>query len=153
MQNIEIGELCRRIVASTPDAMIVADRDGVVRLWNGGAEALFGFDAAEAVGQSLDLIIPERLQPRHWEGFHRVMETGVTKYGREMLSVPAVRKDGARISLEFSVALLRDDAGELQGITAILRDVTARFERDRELRQRLTALEAQLAQLDAPGRE
>lgn len=146
MQHSEMDDLCQRIVAATPDAVIFADREGVMRLWNAGAEVLFGFSAEEAVGQSLDLIIPERLQVRHWEGYHRVMATGVTKYGREMLSVPAVHRDGSRLSLEFSVALLRDDAGELMGIVAVLRDATARFERDRELRRRLTALEAQLAQ-------
>ena len=153
MQDIDAAELCRRIVAATPDAVIFADRDGIMRLWNDGAEAMFGYSAGEAIGESLDLIIPERLQGRHWEGYHRVMETGVTKYGRELLSVPAVRKDGARLSLEFSVALLRDDAGELVGIVAVLRDITARFERDRELRQRLTALEAQLSRTGAPAAE
>jgi len=153
MRDIDASELCRKIVEATPDAVIFADREGVMRLWNGGATALFGYSADEAIGQSLDLIIPERLQGRHWEGYHRVMATGVTKYGRELLSVPAVRRDGERLSLEFSVALLRDDTGELLGIVAVLRDVTARFERDRELRRRLTALEAELAQTRASADE
>ena len=136
-------DLCRRIVEATPDAVIFADREGTIRLWNAGAEAMFGYAAAQAIGQSLDLIVPERQRSRHWEGFRRVMETGVTRYGRELLAVPAVRSDGTRISLEFSVALLRDAAGELTGISAILRDVTERWERERDLRRRLTEAEAQ----------
>jgi PAS domain S-box-containing protein len=136
------AELCRRIVAATPDAVIFADRAGVIRLWNAGAEALFGYTAAEAVGQTLDLIVPPNLRARHWEGYRRVMETGVTRYGRELLAVPALHKDGRRISLEFSVALLRDEGNELAGITAILRDVTARWERERTLQRRVAELEA-----------
>jgi PAS domain S-box-containing protein len=134
-------ELCRAIVASTPDAVIVGNRDGMITLWNGGAERIFGFSAAEAVGQSLDLIVPERLRQRHWEGYRRVMETGRTRYGTELLAVPAVRKDGERLSIEFTVALLRSADGALTGIAAIVRDVTARWQRERELRQRLAALE------------
>jgi PAS domain S-box-containing protein len=135
------AELCRAIVASTPDAVIVANRDGMITLWNGGAERIFGFSAAEAVGQSLDLIVPERLRQRHWEGYRRVMETGRTRYGTEVLAVPAVRKDGERLSIEFTVALLWSADGALTGIAAIVRDVTARWQRERELRQRLAALE------------
>ena len=139
------GDLYRRIVESAPDAVIVADRDGAIRLWNAGAEALFGYTADEALGRSLDLIIPERQRQRHWDGYHRVIATGETRYGAgEMLAVPGVRKDGARISLEFSIAMLRDQVGSLTGIAAILRDVSERFERDRTLRRRLAELEAQL---------
>jgi PAS domain S-box-containing protein len=134
-------EFYRAIVASTPDAVIVGNRDGMITLWNGGAERIFGFSAAEAVGQSLDLIVPERLRQRHWEGYRRVMETGRTRYGTELLAVPAVRKDGERLSIEFTVALLRSADGALTGIAAIVRDVTARWQRERELRQRLAALE------------
>ena len=132
--------LYRQIVESTPEAIVVADPRGVIRLWNGGAEQIFGYPAAEALGQTLDLIIPERLRQRHWDGYHRVMATGETRYGRELLAVPAVRKDGARISLEFTVAILRDEAGRPTGIAAVIRDVTARWERERELRARLAAL-------------
>lgn len=132
------------------DAIILADRDGVIRVWNAGAEVMFGHSAEEAIGRTLDLIIPERLRPRHWEGYTRVMQTGVTRYGRELLAVPGVRKDGARISLEFSITILKDDAGAISGIAAILRDVTTRFEQDRALRQRLAGLEAQIKNAELP---
>src|SRR5512135_477773 len=113
--------VAQQIIATTPDAVIFADRDGVVRLWNSGAENMFGYSAAEALGQTLDLIIPERLRARHWDGYRRVIETGVSRYsGSELLAVPAVRKDGSRLSLEFSIALLRDAAGTVLGAAAIL---------------------------------
>ena len=134
--------LCQQIVEGTQEAIIFADRDGKIRLWNAGAEALFGYQAEEAMGQGLDLIIPERLRGRHWEGYHKVMGTGVTRYGKELLAVPAVRKDGTRISLEFSVVLLRDEAGEPLGIAALIRDVTARWQQEKALKERLAALEA-----------
>lgn len=134
---------CRAIVDSVPDAIIFADSEGIIRLWNGGAESLFGFTAKEALGKSLDIIIPENLRGRHWEGYHRVMATGETKYGKDMLSVPGVRKDGTRVSLEFSVAMLHDTGGQLLGIAAVLRDVTERWKREKELKERLAALEAE----------
>jgi len=143
------AQLCQQLVAEAPDAIIFADRAGVIRLWNRGAEALFGYTAAEAVGQTLDLIIPERLRARHWEGYHRVMATGVTRYGRELLAVPAVHKDGRRISLEFTVTLLRDETGAPLGAAAIIRDVTARWEHEKALRARLAALESQGRATDA----
>jgi PAS domain S-box-containing protein len=136
----------RQIIESTQEAVIFADREGRIRLWNGGAERIFGWTAAEAVGQSLDLIIPEKLRGRHWDGWKHVMETGVTRYASDLLAVPAMRKDGARISLEFTVALIRDAAGAIAGIAAVLRDVTERFNRDKELRARLAELEAQRPQ-------
>ncbi len=134
--------LCRRIVEEAPDAIIFADRDGIIRLWNSGAEAMFGYEAEEAVGQSLNLIIPERQRQRHWDGYCQVMVTGVTRYGRELLAVPALRKDGARISLEFSIALVRNEAGAILGAATILRDVTARWQQEKAMRERLAALGA-----------
>jgi PAS domain S-box-containing protein len=140
--HLEASEgLCRAIVESTPDAVIVANPDGVVSFWNGGAERIFGFSANEAVGRSLDLIVPERLRQRHWEGYRRVMETGQTRYGTGLLAVPAMRKDGEPLSIEFTVALLRNADGELTGIAAIVRDVTARWQREQELRKHLATLE------------
>ena len=136
--------LCQQIVENSQDAIIVADREGIIRLWNAGAAAVFGFQAEEALGQSLDLIIPESLRERHWAGYRRTMGTGTSRYGREVLAVPALRKDGTRISLEFTIVMLRDTAGDVLGAAAIIRDVTARWQRDRAMRERLTALEARL---------
>ena len=143
MESVE--RLCREIVEQAPDGVIVADRDGVIRLWNRGAELIFGYRAEEALGRTLDLIIPERLRQRHWDGYRRVMESGQTRYsGRELLAVPALRQDGARISLEFSIVLLEGPDGEPSGTAAIIRDVTARWERDQALRERLAALESRV---------
>ena len=140
--------LCQRVVEDSQMAIIFADRDGVIHFWNSGAEAMFGYPAAEAMGQTLDLIVPERQRSRHWEGYHKVMATGVTKYGRELLAVPALTKDGRRISIEFSIVLLRAPTGELIGAAAIMQDVTTRWQQQKELRGRLSALEAKLPQVD-----
>lgn len=138
--------LSRRIVESTGDAVLYAGRDGRIRYWNGGAEAIFGWTAAEAVGQSMDLIIPDRLRARHWAGWEKSMATGATRYsGQDLLAVPAQRKDGKPLSIEFTIQLIRDDAGELVGAGAVVRDVTVRWNQDRDLRRRLKELEAQLA--------
>lgn len=134
--------LYQHIVEDTSDAIIFADREGAIRFWNSGAEEMFGFTKEEALGESLDIIIPERLRERHWEGYCRVAETGVTIYGKELLSVPGIRKDGSRISLEFSIAMLRDEKGNVQGFSTILRDVTKSWEEKRALKERLAALEA-----------
>lgn len=143
METSSPGWLFRRIVEEIPEAVIFADRQGAVRLWNRGAETMFGYSADEALGQSLDLIIPERFRARHWDGYRQVMATGVTSYGERLLAVPAMRKDGQRISIEFSIALLNNERGEVTGAAAIVRDVTARWQSERELRGRLAALEAQ----------
>ena len=134
--------LYRRIVENSSVAILFADREGKIRLWNAGAEAMFGFTAGEALGQSLDLIIPERQRARHWEGWEKVMATGVTRYGHDALAVPAMRKDGSRISIEFNILLLRTDAGEILGAAALIQDVTARWLREKETKARLAALEA-----------
>jgi PAS domain S-box-containing protein len=137
--------LCREVLEKARDAVIVADRHGLVKFWNTGAKRIFGYSREEALGQRLDLIIPERLRERHWEGYRKVMATGVTKYGEEVLAVPALRRDGGRISIEFTILLVRDGAGELVGTAAFIRDVTARWEKERELKKRLAELEAQLS--------
>ncbi len=134
--------LYKHIVEDTPDAIIYADKEGIIRLWNGGAEAVFGFSKEEAIGQSLDIIVPERLRERHWEGYNRVIETGHTIYGTELLAVPGLRKDGSRISIEFSIAMLKDEDGAVQGFSAILRDVTKAWEEKKALKERVAALEA-----------
>ena len=125
-----------------PSGIVVADKDGIMYFWNPGAERIFGYASAEAVGQSLDIIIPERLRQRHWDGYSRVMRGGRSRYeSGDVLAVPAMHKDGSRRSIEFTVALVRDDSERLIGIAALLRDVTERFEQDRRLRARLQALE------------
>jgi PAS domain S-box-containing protein len=144
-ETVEPGLLYQRIVDDSPIAILFADREGKIRFWNSGAELLFGYQAHEAVGQSLDLIVPEKQRARHWEGWTRVMATGVTKYGRDPLAVPAMRKDGTRISIEFNVILIRSAGGELQGVAAMIQDVTARWQQQKELRARLAALEAKPA--------
>lgn len=136
--------LFEQIVNNTGDAIIFADRDGVIRLWNSGAEAIFGYHADEALGRTLDLIIPERYRERHWTGYRRVLATGVTRYGRELLAVPSQRKDGTPISLEFSLALMADGHGGYLGAAAIIRDVTERWRRERESKERLSQLETLL---------
>ncbi len=135
--------LAARIVAGSPDAILFADREGKIRLWNAGAEAVFGWRADEVLGRSMDLIIPERLRARHWSGWDKVMETGVTRYGSgQLLAVPALRKDGASISIEFSIQLLRDQAGAILGPVAVVRDVTERWKREKELHRELKELKA-----------
>ena len=133
------AQLFRRIVQEMPEAVILADATGVIQLWNSGAETMFGYSAGEVVGQTLDQIIPERLRSRHWEGYHKVMATGVTRYGRELLATPAIRKDGQRISIEFSITLLKEDGGKVLGAAAVVRDVTARWEREKAQRQSASA--------------
>ncbi len=135
------NELAARIVAGAADAIVFTDREGVIRLWSGGAERIFGWTAADAIGKSMDLIIPERLRPRHWQNWGRVMETGVTRYATDVLAVPALRKDGAPLSIEFTIQLVRDGSGAILGPAAIIRDVTARFAREKELRLKVKELE------------
>jgi PAS domain S-box-containing protein len=136
----------QQIVDGAGDAIVFADAAGTIRLWNAAAERMFGYPAAEAVGASLDLIVPEKHRPRHWEGYARVMRTGQTKYGGELLAVPAVRRDGSRISIEFTVTLVRDGDGGVQGIAALIRDVTARRNADTKLRKRVQELEQRSAE-------
>lgn len=123
--------LFQRIVEDMAEAVVVSNRNGEIMFWNPAAEAMFGHSAADAIGQSLDLIIPERFRARHWAGYRAVMSSGVARYGQQLLAVPAMRKDGRRISIEFSIVLVRDPSGELIGAAAIIRDVTARWERER----------------------
>jgi PAS domain S-box-containing protein len=124
------------VLASMPDAVVYSDSDGKIQYWNKGAERIFGFAAAEAIGQTLDIIIPESLRQRHWDGYHATMRTGVTRYGGgDLLAVPAIRKDGSRISTEFIIVPFKDESGQMLGIAAIMRDVTKRFEEMRALRK------------------
>lgn len=135
--------LYREIVENARDAVVYADREGLIRLWNTGAEHMFDYSKSEALEQSLDLIIPEPLRKRHWEGYRRVMGEGRSRYASELLAVPAVKKDGTRISVEFTLVPVHDRNGWLGGIAAIIRDVTERWNREKETRQRLAQLEGQ----------
>jgi PAS domain S-box-containing protein len=134
----DLEHFADRLVAGMSDAIVYADATGVIRLWNRGATRIFGFTESEALGGSLDIIIPEGLRQRHWHGYHLTMQTGQSRYSDgQILAVPAVRKDGARISVEFTIVPFTGDAGRIIGIAAILRDVTARFEETRALRKEL----------------
>jgi len=136
---IDIERFALTLVREAPDAIIYADSQGVIRFWNRGAERVFGFAVGEALGRSLDIIIPGRLRARHWAGYTATMRSGVTRYGAgEILAVPATHKDGRRISVEFTVLPFRDEAGRMIGIAAILRDVTTRFEEMRALRAQVS---------------
>jgi PAS domain S-box-containing protein len=136
--EFDFDRFCRILAREAPDAVIYADGEGLIRFWNAGAERIFGFSEADAAGKSLDIIIPENLRSRHWAGFDETMRTGKTRYGAgDILAVPALRKDGTRISIEFTVLPFHDEAGRMVGIGAILRDVTKRFEEVKALRRRL----------------
>jgi PAS domain S-box-containing protein len=133
--------LATAVVKESAEAIVVTDPAGIIRLWNGGAARMFGYTADEAMGQSLDVIIPEKLRERHWKGYFQTMATGHTRYGDKLLSVPATHRDGQRLSIEFSVALLRDDTDQIVGISAIMREVTERRNAEKALRAKIAELE------------
>lgn len=120
------------LVEQLPAAVIVADREGRITLWNRASEALFGFSAREAIGQSLDLIVPERLRESHWSGFERSLASGSTKYAGQVMTTRATHKDGRRLYVEFSFGILEDDGGAVTGVVAVGRDGTERFLAQRE---------------------
>ena len=127
--NPGIDQFCRTLVHEAPDAIVYADVGGMIRFWNRGAERIFGFSASEVLGKSLDMIIPESMRKRHWDAYLETTRTGNTRYGAgEVLAVPALRKDGARVPIEFSILPFRDREGRMLGVAAILRGVTERFE-------------------------
>ena len=136
---------CQELVAAIGDAVIASDAQGAIVLWNPGAERMFGYSEAEALGQSLDIIIPERLRGRHWEGYDKSMATGTSRYGHDLLRVPATHKDGRAMSIAFTVAMLFGADGKVNAIVAVIRDETQRFQDDRTLRKRLAEAEAKLA--------
>lgn len=126
------------LLATKSDAIVATDRDGLITFWNPGAVRIFGYSTAEAVGQSLDIIIPENLRARHWAGYQEVMVTGQSRYGEgDTLSVPAMTKFGNRISVDFTIAMLHDEQQNPNGMVALLRDVTHRFEEIRSLKRKL----------------
>jgi PAS domain S-box-containing protein len=132
----DLDQICRQLVTQAADAIVYADDLGLIRLWNAGAERIFGYGEAEALGQSLDIIIPENQRKRHWDGFGQTLATGITRYGVDsLLSVPAIRKDGSRVSVEFTILPFHGEAGKIVGMAAIMRDVTIRFEELKALRK------------------
>ena len=136
--------LFQAIVEQAPDAIIVAGRDGAIKVWNRGAETIFGYAAAEVLGKSLDVIIPERLRAAHWEGFHRAIDTGRTKHGNRVLTTRSIHKNGSKLYVDLSFGLLRDEAGAVTGAMAVGRDGTARYLSDGALRARVAELEAKI---------
>lgn len=138
------------LVEVISDAVIASDADGVITLWNPAASRIFGFTEVEALGQSLDLIIPEPQRKRHWDGYHKTMQTGQTRYATDVLRVPAIHKQGHRLSIAFTVALLYSVEKTVTGIVAVVRDETTRFNEERSLRKRLAELEAGTLQTGEP---
>ena len=141
----------KALVTAISDAVMVCDASGLITLWNPACERMFGFSEGEALGQSLDMIIPQRQQQRHWDGYHQTMKTGVTKYGHDLLKVPAAHKDGRSLSIAFTVSLLHAPDGSVSGIAAVVRDETARFKEERELRKRLNEAETRRAEPPTPA--
>ena len=134
----------RQLVAAVGDAVIAADAGGAITLWNPAATRLFGYDESEALGKSLDIITPQRHQQRHWDGYYKTMETGKTKYGNDLLKVPATHKDGRTLSIAFTVAILLGEDNKVASIVAVIRDETVRFAEERGLKKRIMELETQL---------
>ena len=137
----------KQLVEAVGDAIVASDASGAITLWNPAAQRMFGFTETEALGQSLDIIIPQRQQQRHWDGYQKTMATGQTKYGNDVLRVPAVHKDGHTMSIAFTVALLPAPDGKVGAIVAVIRDESKRFAEDRVLRKRLMELETQVANI------
>ncbi len=137
----------REIVENSQDAIVLTNADGVIQIWNLGANKMFGYSPEEAVGQTLDIIIPDRFRDSHWDGFNNTMATGHSKYEEDMLSVPAIKKDGSRISIEFTIVMSKDDQGIPTGISAIIRDVSERRQQDKQMKDRVAELEERLKEL------
>ena len=137
----------QKIISAAGDAIVVCDVTGLITLWNPASERMFGHTEAQALGQSLDIIIPERQRARHWDGFNKTAASGITKYGDTLLKVPALHSDGRTLSIAFSISLLKGegpDAEKVVGMLSIIRDETARFGEERSLKKRLAELESQV---------
>jgi PAS domain S-box-containing protein len=137
---IPLSVLADAVLHTNSDAIVASDKDGIIQFWNPAAERIFGYTSVDAIGKSLDIIIPERLRARHWQGYRQVMATGESRYGQgDVLAVPGIRKDGTGVSLEFTIVPVRDETSQMSGMVAIMRDVTVRFEEMRALRQKIAA--------------
>ncbi len=134
-------KLSQQIIENAPDAILFADSKGLIQHWNHGAERIFGYTASEAIGQSLDIIIPKNLRGRHWEGYYKVMASGESRYGTDLLSVPASHRDGQRLSVDFSIVMLKNEQGKVTGIASLMRDMTTQRQKEKELRERIAELE------------
>jgi len=133
------------ILRSMPEALIFCDLEGIIRVWNGGAEKVFGWSAAEAVGQSLDLIIPERMRKAHWDGFNQALARGGVKPGRTSMITRSLHKSEEFIYVDMSFEMVRDEAGQMLGSLAVARDATKRFNDEKALRKQLAELSAKPA--------
>ena len=145
--SLPLAELCKRIVDASSEAVIFADREGRIRLWNRGAELVFGHAAADVLGERLDIIIPERLRRAHWDAFDRSIETGRTKHTDRVLTTRSVHKNGSRLYVDLSFGLVKDANGFVLGAFAIGRDCTRRYLAEADAKAHAAALEARLAQL------
>ena len=139
------GDLFRALIEQLADAVIFADREGRIRVWNAGAEAVFGYAANEVLGRRLDVLIPLRLRSAHWKAFDQAIATGQQKYGRESMTTRSVHKDGSDLYIDLSFGLVTDGAGRVLGAVAMARDITSRFRADKESRRCIAELEAQVA--------
>jgi PAS domain S-box-containing protein len=146
------SDLAEALVESLADAVIFADRAGLIQRWNPGAQAVFGYSEDEVLGHSLDVIIPERLRPSHWDGFHTAIESGTMKHGRDSMTTKSIHKDGRDLYLDLSFALVKDGSGQVLGAVAVARDITARFQAERESRRRIAELEEQVKTARPPDR-
>lgn len=131
-----------QLLKAIGDGVVVADAKGNIIFWNAAAERIFGFTEQEAIGKSLDLIIPERQRQRHWDGYHKTMDTGQTRYGHDLLRVPALHKEGRPLSIAFTVAMLYAPDHQVSAIVAVVRDETARWTDERDMRKPIAELEA-----------
>ena len=141
MTNRSSPDIDRLIVAQMADAMVYSDKEGVICGWNAASEALFGFVKDEALGKSLDLIIPERLREAHWAGFYRAMATGATKHAGRATVTRSLTHTRGTIYVEMSFAVVADEEGKVVGSVAVARDATQRRQNERDLRERLETLQ------------
>lgn len=136
-------DLARRLLEDTPDGIVICDPQGVVRYWNRGAARIFGWPSDRVIGATLDVIIPDNLRTRHWDGWNVAIRAGRSKYAEgQLLAVPALHRDGHRISIEFSMQLVKAADGQVEWIAACIRDVTDRYQREVATRRELAALKA-----------